>query len=270
MTQIDVTTPNMDIVDEARGGHFQPTVDVLAHPGEAINKKLIDAEERPVLREFGNPAAIAKAVNASKHANLILPVCALLVAGVGAFLVMHFQLMDSAPAFNTVKTEIKASPTPLTASAPAASAPEPASLATDPVALVALDVNTLPSPKTLEEAKSQIHQMKEKVALLRKDQGDAMQQIADMEQKVEQVTMRAKPILKLTLKTVVHPQNDVEYVPISVLDINADRVLVTEASRPSVRVEVQAGAQFPGGAMFIGYDADARLMKTDQGDFPIR
>lgn len=216
-------------------------------------------EERPVLREFGSPSAKSKAMTINRLTKKMVFVGSLAIVGIGASLAFPLMTAKKAPEFKAVATEFKVAPIP----AVVASAPVIA--ASSPVDIADLDVNAFPVPKTLEEAHAQIAQMKEKVALLDKNLGEAKEQITDMEQEVEQVKAKAKAKAAPKPKHVVAD----EYVSVSVLDINADRVLVSDASQPNTKITVTAGAQLPGGATFIGFDSESRMMKTDQGDFPI-
>lgn len=77
------------------------------------------------------------------------------------------------------------------------------------------------------------------------------------------------PAKKRVAKRVEKPKVQEDVVRIAVLDINPDRVVVVDESKPGIRIRVGIGAELPGGATFIGFDPATRLMKTDQGEFLI-
>lgn len=78
-----------------------------------------------------------------------------------------------------------------------------------------------------------------------------------------------KPAKKRVAKPVAKPKVQEDHIRVAVLDINPDRVVVVDESRPDIRIRVSPGAELPGGATFIGFDPQTRLMKTDQGEFHI-
>lgn len=80
----------------------------------------------------------------------------------------------------------------------------------------------------------------------------------------------AKTLKRPAAKPVSAPvQHKEEFVQLAVLEINAERVIVSDESRPDVKIGVSPGGELPGGAIYIGFDPETRLMKTNQGEFVI-
>lgn len=233
----------------------------------------LTVDEAPVLREFGHTAAVSKAAKSLKLTRKMVVVGGLAIGGACVAFGLPLLNAKKAPEFKSgvsslqippVETETPTIPlaSPVLASAPVEEA------APDPVDLDSLDVNALPAPKTLEEAQIQINQIKEKLATADLSLSQAKERIAVMEvaaaEKVKAVT-DSKP--RHARKHVEKPVVEEESVALSILDINDERVLVADSIRPNTKIAVTPGAQLPGGAIFIGFDSEARMMKTDQGDF---
>lgn len=243
-------------------------------------------ENGPVLRTFGNPNQNSKAAKSAKLTKQMAVAGFLAIGGVCAALAWSYVSAPSAPEYTPVVSEKRAAPeegaepvmplaTPVLASAATpASVPEAVpEVAPAPVDVASLDVNALPEPKTLEEAQTQIRQMKEKLMLVGGDLALAQQRVAGMETQAEKEAelkkTKATQNPKTVNKRVEKVATEADYVALSVLDINDERVLVAAPSQPNTKVAVTPGAELPGGAIFIGFDTKSRMMKTDQGEFLI-
>ena len=220
-----------------------------------------------MLREFGIQASEPTAKKMNKLTIQMLWLGGTVIIGVGVYLSLQFLTTKKAPEFKAEVPAVLVAPLPLLA----ASAPSVQAY----VDIADLDVNSLSNPTSLEEAKSQIIQMKEKFALLNKDLDDANEEITDLEQEVKEIQTKVAqaPVLKvkpiLVQKLVAKPVVKNEYVAVSVMSINADRVLVADSSQPNLRQAVSVGGLLPGGSIFIGFDEKTRTLRTDHGDFPI-
>ena len=254
---------------------FSPTqLDQLVQPNN-LTMKPSWYKDQPVLRKFGIQASEPTAMKMNKLTKQLFWVGGTIILGVGVYLTLQLITAKKAPMFSFKVPAVFVAPMPL----PVASAPNELVM----IDIEDLDINTFPIPKTLEEAQLQIRQMKEKVGFLDKNLNEAKEEITDLEQEVEEIQAKvipaldpdlapatkakAKPILvrKLVAKPVV--QN--EYVAVSVISINAERVLVADSSQPNMRQAVSVGGLLPGGSKFIGFDEKTRTMRTDHGDFPI-
>lgn len=243
-------------------------------------------EDGPVLRTFGNPNQNSKAAKSVKLTKQMVVVGSLVIGGVCTALAWSYIGAPNAPEYTPGGSEARAAPeegaepvmplaTPVLASVETpASVPDVApEVAPVQVDVASLDVNALPEPKTLEEAQTQIRQMKEKLTLVGSDLTQAQQRVADMEAQAEKEAelkkVKASQNPKAVSRRVEKVVTEADYVALSVLDINDERVLVVAANQPNAKVAVTPGAQLPGGAIFIGFDTKSRMMKTDQGEFLI-
>jgi hypothetical protein len=58
-----------------------------------------------------------------------------------------------------------------------------------------------------------------------------------------------------------------DFVALTIVEINGSNVVVKDAQQK--QYTVTPGAKLPGGAMFIGFEAKTRTMRTDVGDFQV-
>lgn len=143
------------------------------------------------------------------------------------------------------------------------------------VGLQDLEVGQWPKPQTLEEAVGQIARLKDKLTQSDADAEraqiaaqDAQKRADEAEERLKAQTRRAAQAQLRARATQQSEQEEV--VALSVLEVTQERVVVVDRAKPDVKFAVAQGARLPGGAVFIGYDPNTRLLRTDQGDFLIR
>lgn len=121
------------------------------------------------------------------------------------------------------------------------------------------------TPTALSTVMPIIGQVADGVAQLQKKAGDAL--ASNKEQEEEPAPPKPKP--KRRQQPVRKPVVTDEYLAVSVIDINADRVVVSDPNRANSKITVGVGGTLPGGSTFIGFDTTSRMMRTNQGDFSI-
>jgi hypothetical protein len=131
-----------------------------------------------------------------------------------------------------------------------------------------------PEPSGIGEALAQVQLLKQRLS--HSEEGlvkyqaalaESFQLAQEAQEKPKQRSPQVFPSSKLQKDSA---KSSEDLVALSVLEVKPDRVLVASASNPMVKLAVKQGARLPGGALFIGYDPQTRLLKTDQGDFVIQ
>lgn len=217
--------------------------------------------EKPDLRSFGATAGKGGSLRVNKFTKEMIAAGALIILGVGSYMAYPVLTSPSAPPINLVSRAAAASTPAVAASAPSAAASAPG---TGDVILTT-DAEVVVEPATLVEAKDQLSKMREKVARLTQELEQSKQQVTDLEQ-MSEAKSAPKHTPKTKAKSAPQPPVEDEYVTLAVLDISVQGVVVSDSVS---QYTITPGAQLPGGAIYIGFDATSRVMKTDQGDFVI-
>lgn len=232
-----------------------------AEAGRAGSKET----QKSDLRAFmGTQAAKVDAIKQSTHTARLVVIGGLMVLATSLVFIVSNLSQDKAP-------EINLKP-------PAAKQPQ-AQAVVEPApvrAVVDLEVTPVvawPEPSGMEEAMAQIQLLKNRLsdseAGLVKFQAELAESLQLAQETQEKPKQRARQLLPSSQVQTASAKSTEDLVALSVLDVKPDRVLVASASNPMVKLAVTQGARLPGGAVFIGYDAQTRLLKTDQGDFVI-
>ena len=232
-------------------------------------------EERPVMREFGPSSSKGVSPQMSKLTKQLLVLGIVTVIIVGGWFSISAIRRKKAPEFNVAQMKFPEAQTSkpvasIQVVAPSAEAPASAPVAASATVAVDLREDGTTDPKTLEEARAQLAALKDELATLERSLADAKQQVLDLEDAAKRPTATLVSKVKKRAKPAPKPVAEDEFVSLAILDIGADGVVVSEPSRPGSKIIVRPGALLPGGATFIGFDPEARLMKTDQGDFFIQ
>lgn len=137
-----------------------------------------------------------------------------------------------------------------------------------------LEVSQWPKPQTVDEAFKQIALLKDKLNQSDADAERAQMEARDAHRRTDELEEGFKAQVRRAAQAQVtarQPQVGQDpVVALSVLEVNQERVVVVDRAKPDVKFAVAQGARLPGGAVFIGFDPQTWLLKTDQGEFLIR
>ena len=249
----------------------------------------IPVSETPVLRSFG-ASTRSTASNQRKwkfdshsksHIGAAVVVLSVVTAIAAGSAWNAYSLKKNLPPSPALTEQTNVTQTPLAATP--AQAPIVAAVGQPPANPEITEAKNTP-PQSMEEALQKIKQLETELASAQKQLEEARVQLEksdksrpneDNQEETVAMVAEPKPINRKTTyqvkKSPILQSEPIlpDYVTLSILEIKAESILIADVSKPNVKISVTPGAMLPGGATFIGFDPSSRLLKTDQGDFPI-
>lgn len=219
-------------------------------------------DEQPDQRPFGSQVVSKNSGKMQKFARTAAGAGAVFVVGLGGYAFYAGLSQEAAPKLNleaartiqTVAVQVTPVSVPDSPVAVAQTSPEhPAAAEQVPITETSTGaIVEVPNQNPQEQIKA----LTEKLDVL----------TADLQDTKAEVDSLKKNGRGAAAKLVVTKSKPDEFLALSVLDITAKGVVVSDSSK---QYTVGPGAQLPGGATYIGFDPASRLMKTNRGDFLI-
>lgn len=224
----------------------------------AVNENVVD---QPDQRPFGSRVPKESTVNLQKSARIAAVIGGVLVVGIGAFAMYAKVSQEKAPKINLqvvrpaeiVPAQALQAPAPEVSTVPAQPSPKPAAAVQVPTTETASGAIVATGNPTVQE---QIIELTDRLEGL-------STQLKETKAEVDSLKRGGRPV---TGKSIVVKSKADEFLALSVLEISANAIVVSDASN---QYTIRPGAQLPGGATYIGFDPASRLMKTNRGDFLI-
>jgi len=235
------------------------------HQAEASSAESEETQKSNLRAFMGTQAAKVDAIKQSTHTARLVVLGGMMVLATSLVFIVSSLTQDKAPEINLKS--------PVTKDRKAQPVVERAPV-TAVVDLEVTPVMAWPEPSGIGEALAQVQLLKQRLS--HSEEGlvkyqaalaESFQLAQEAHEKPKQRSPQMFPSSKLQKDSA---KSSEDLVALSVLEVKPDRVLVASASNPMVKLAVKQGARLPGGALFIGYDPQTRLLKTDQGDFVIQ